>query len=195
MSAAPADAENSQATQQDKLPRAFTRRLAAGERVVFSGRGHGYDLAFEHFAIPGIFVAAYIAWASVNGHVPGAPDTIVAILFALFSFGIIVAVGFSLIAGSNGAWFAVTDRRMLYRRSGPLEMAFALTGPSDRYGWRIRTLRVTGTKDRGSIKLHPMLALPSNGPVLLAGVEKPLEVAQLIKNTLNLDLPIEDRTK
>jgi len=195
MSAAPTDPGNSHAAQLDKLPRAFTRRLAVDERVILSGRGRGFDLAFEHFAIPGFFAAAYLAWANPKGYGPGAADMIAAILFALFSFGIIAAVGFSLIAGSNGAWFALTDRRLLYRRSGPLEMAFALTGPSDRYGWRIRTLRVSGTKDWGSIKLHPMLALPSNGPVLLAGVDKPFEVAQLIKNTLNLDLPIEDHTK
>ena len=37
MSAAPADPGNSHAAQLDKLPRAFTRRLAVDERVILSG--------------------------------------------------------------------------------------------------------------------------------------------------------------
>lgn len=55
---------------------------------------------------------------------------------------------------------------------------------------------VTGTKQRGHIRLN---RAPQNTraypPYILFNAERPLEIAALIKQTLNIDQPIEDRTK
>jgi hypothetical protein len=55
---------------------------------------------------------------------------------------------------------------------------------------------VTGTKERGHIRLN---TAPQNTraypPFVLFNAERPLEVAQLIKKTLKIDQPIEDKTK
>lgn len=55
---------------------------------------------------------------------------------------------------------------------------------------------VTGTKQRGHIRLN---TAPQNtrayAPYILFNAERPLEVAALIKKTLKIDQPIEDRTK
>ena len=55
---------------------------------------------------------------------------------------------------------------------------------------------VTGTKQRGHIRLN---RAPQNTraypPFILFNAERPLEVAELIKRTLKIEQPIEDRTK
>jgi hypothetical protein len=55
---------------------------------------------------------------------------------------------------------------------------------------------VTGTKQRGHIRLN---RAPQNTraypPFILFNAERPLEVADLIKRTLKIDQPIEDKTK
>lgn len=59
-----------------------------------------------------------------------------------------------------------------------------------------RPIIVTGTKQRGHIRLN---RAPQNTraypPFILFNAERPLEVAELIKRTLKIDQPIEDRTK
>lgn len=55
---------------------------------------------------------------------------------------------------------------------------------------------VTGTKERGHIKLNrPIGKIRAYPPFILFNAERPLELAQLIKTTLKIDQPIEDRTK
>ena len=55
---------------------------------------------------------------------------------------------------------------------------------------------VTGTQQRGHIRLN---RAPQNTraypPFILFNAERPLEVAELIKRTLKIDQPVEDRTK
>lgn len=55
---------------------------------------------------------------------------------------------------------------------------------------------VTGTKERGHIRLN---RAPQNTraypPFILFNAERPLEVAELIKKTLKIDQPIEDKTR
>ena len=55
---------------------------------------------------------------------------------------------------------------------------------------------VTGTKERGHIRLN---RAPQNTraypPFILFNAERPLEVAELIKRTMKIEQPIEDRTK
>ena len=55
---------------------------------------------------------------------------------------------------------------------------------------------VTGTKERGHITLNrPVGKIRAYPPFILFNAERPLELAQLIKSTLKIDQPIEDRTK
>lgn len=58
------------------------------------------------------------------------------------------------------------------------------------------TIIVTGGKQRGHIRVN---SAPQNKraypPYVLFNADKPLEVAALIKKTLKIDQPIEDRTK
>jgi hypothetical protein len=67
-----------------------------------------------------------------------------------------------------------------------------------RYGGAIHMLRVTGHRERGSLRLqsqfvgHTVLRLPG---IRLTGIDNPLEVAALIKSTLGLPVAIEDRTR
>lgn len=55
---------------------------------------------------------------------------------------------------------------------------------------------ITGTKERGHIRLNrgsqKMHAYP---PFIIFNAEKPLEVAEKIRKTLQITMPIEDRTK
>ncbi len=55
---------------------------------------------------------------------------------------------------------------------------------------------VTGTKERGHIKLNRSIGkVRAYPPFILFNAERPLELAQLIKTTLKIEQPIEDRTK
>lgn len=55
---------------------------------------------------------------------------------------------------------------------------------------------VTGTKERGHITLNrPVGKIRAYPPFILFNAERPVELAQLIKSTLKIDQPIEDRTK
>ena len=55
---------------------------------------------------------------------------------------------------------------------------------------------VTGTKERGHIKLNrPVGKVRAYPPFILFNAERPLELAEKIKRTLKIDQPIEDRTK
>jgi hypothetical protein len=55
---------------------------------------------------------------------------------------------------------------------------------------------VTGTKERGHIKLNRSIGkVRAYPPFILFNAARPLELAKLIKSTLKIDQPIEDRTK
>ena len=55
---------------------------------------------------------------------------------------------------------------------------------------------VTGTKQRGHIRLNRSAGrVRAYPPFILFNAERPLEVAELIRKTLRIEPPIEDRTK
>lgn len=55
---------------------------------------------------------------------------------------------------------------------------------------------VTGTKERGHVKLNRSIGkVRAYPPFILFNAERPVELAQLIKKTLKIDQPIEDRTR
>lgn len=55
---------------------------------------------------------------------------------------------------------------------------------------------VTGTKERGHIKLNRSVGkVRAYPPFILFNAERPLELAALIKSTLEIDQPIQDHTK
>jgi hypothetical protein len=61
----------------------------------------------------------------------------------------------------------------------------------------IRKIRITGNRQTGSVQLRSMgdRDHPAGDSMSLTGIERPLEIAALIKSTLKLDLPIEDLTR
>lgn len=94
---------------------------------------------------------------------------------------------------SGRCLYGLTGRRLLY--SGLLDLSLGRDGGS---GGAIYMLRVTGGPERGDIQLQSRFIRPSawaTSGLVLKGVDRPLDVAQLIKSTPGLDgVQIEDRT-
>ena len=89
--------------------------------------------------------------------------------------------------------------KMNFASASTLALIAACAAPSlvhAQEGGNVDAIIVTGTKERGHIKLNrPAGRIRAYPPFILFNAERPLELAQLIKTTLKIDQPIEDRTR
>jgi len=171
----------------------ITRVLESGEQIIRTGRGRGLSLTVTECVLLGLFALLFGA-GIVRAIETGVPfnlawAAVMAIIVPLIIWG--------AAAKSHGSVWALTNRRLLFvcgpNPSWPMNWAWSLSNRRP-YAPRIRELTVTGGKDHGRIALRGMSW--GNVPaVTLTGVDRPLELAALIKSTLALDLPVEDYTR
>jgi hypothetical protein len=167
-----------------------------GELVVWTGRAKGVRLDTFNVAVSiilgsSLFYALRLLLFTVDW-VYQSPPLIALGFAAFFSFFAVLSLVYIIFAPSFEV-IALTNYRVV--------IAHTFFSPLHRHAGRagdplppITEIRVTGTPRRGRIKLRG-LRLFVAPPIVLTGVSKPLELAALIKSTLALDLPIQDRTR
>jgi hypothetical protein len=174
----------------------FLRWFAPGERVIWAGRSRGFDFSTQQWLVLAIYVLVAIVPVgfAISGRgtsIPWLRDLGLAVFAAIWLFGLIHA-WWTLVTSPFNAEAVLTDRR-LYIRKGMIRRPIRrLGGPADRISLRIRMLRLTGPADAPLLHLRGFMS-NYTGSVALR-IDQPYERAQLIKSTLNLAIPIKDRT-
>jgi hypothetical protein len=171
----------------------ITRVLEPGETIIRTGRGRGLNLTVLEGVLLGVFALVFSVAIGIAIQ-SGKPFNLVwAAAMAL----VVPLIVLGAAAKSHGSVWVLTNRRLLFVGGpNPNWLPNYAWGLSNRrpYAPRIHELIVTGGKDRGRITLRGM-SWSSEPAVTLTGVDRPLELAALIKSTLALDLPIEDYTR
>jgi len=174
---------------------AFDVTLRPGEQIIWSARSRGRDFSGEHFVVPGLCMAlgAFSLWWIMTGrNGPDSPTFPAGLmLWALAWFGGFGWLCWSLVHAPDNSAAVLTNQRLFFRPAMWPHYIACFGRRSDPYLRPIRMLRLIGRKQRPLLKLHGMFFVRT-GPVVL-GIDRPLEIAQLIKSTLKLDLPVEDR--
>lgn len=174
----------------------FMRWFAPGERVIWYGRSRGFNFTSQQFLILAIYLAVGAIPTWVWFFNTDADQRLVKDI----AFG---AIGIVWLLGLTHAWWkqvtapflaeaVLTDRRLYVRKGVFRRKVRRYGGARDTISYRIRLLRLTGKQDRALLKLRGFMA-NTTGPVMLR-VENAQAVAELIKATLHLDVPIRDRT-
>jgi hypothetical protein len=189
-------------SKASRPPLLLCDRLGEGESLIWWSRGSGGALGYPHgflailLVLMGIY--GFVSMPVQEGLVQEGLET-----FRLLSlFPPILLAGFfllpPLVRGAQDEIYGLTQQRVIYVGVFPY-LFFSVGGGDRRNSGASLMLRVTGNRERGNIRLRGILSELtwfSHRPQLrLSGIERPLEIARLIKSTLNLDLPIEDRTR
>lgn len=193
--------QSHRASAPEAVHPALRAALEPGERVIRTGQGKGASLSDVEGAVLGIVLigGGYSLYDSATG-----ADANMTPIMATLVFVIVVAflcfVGWTRAVISDGAHYALTDRRVLFLGRLPLPApgwwnnpVRSLSGQKLQRDFLIRKLVIHGRKTRGRITLRGPTSdhCPA---IILTGVAHPRELAELIKSTLNLSLPIEDYT-
>jgi hypothetical protein len=172
------------------------RWFAPGERVIWYGRSKGFNFTSQQFVILAIYaaIAAVPLWVWLFIHDPEhqvQKDIGIAVIGTVWVLGLIHA-WWKQVTAPFLAEAVLTDRRLYVRKGVFRRKIRRYGGQRDKISYRIRLLRITGKQNRALLKLRGFMA-NTTGPVMLR-VENPVHVAELIKDTLHLTLPIKDRT-
>jgi hypothetical protein len=174
----------------------FMRWFAPGERVIWYGRSRGFNFTSQQFLILAIYAAigAFPTWVWFFNTDPDerlAKDIAFGVIAAIWLVGLVHA-WWTQVTAPFLAEAVLTDRRLYVRKGVFRRQIRRYGGARDKISYRIRLLRLTGRQDRALLKLRGFMA-NATGPVMLR-VENPAQVAELIKDTLHLDVAIRDRT-
>ncbi len=187
----------------DKLITGLRAEMHKNEHVLWQGRGSGR--AFNMFSQAlllrfGLIVIAFAVavWWMLDNPNPAnnwLAGVLVAILvgrFALFFW--------QSSATPKRQAAMLTNRRLLsvdiLRPDTNWTISPGGEGRADGHHVAPHPIIVTGTKERGHIKLNrPAGKIRAYPPFILFNAERPIELANLIKTTLKIDQPIDDRTK
>jgi hypothetical protein len=170
----------------------FTHFFAPGERVVWAGRSRGLDFGPDQLIVLAAFLAVGVfplmAW--LFAHFGPIRLTALIAFGLVWTYGLLHALWTLTFSTLNQA--VLTDRN-LYIRSGLVRRRIRRFGlKRNKLTHKILMLRLTGPAARPLLRLR---GAGSNytGPISLR-IDKPFDVARLIKATLHLPLPIEDHT-
>jgi hypothetical protein len=174
----------------------FIRWFAPGERVIWHGRSKGFNFTSQQFVILAIYgaIGALPTWVWVFNTDPDQrliKDTAFIVIAMIWGVGLVHAWWIQVTAPFL-AEAVLTDRRLYVRKGVFRRQIRRYGGARDKISYRIRLLRLTGRYDRALLKLRGFMA-NATGPVMLR-VENPAHVAELIKATLHLEVPIRDLT-
>lgn len=187
----------------DKLLPGLRGQLQKDEHVLWQGRGSGR--AFNAFnrnmlirfglLIVAVGLAIFLMLDNRNPEYNWVAYVLVALLLARLGW----FVWQTSATPSRQAAMLTTHRVVsvdLLRPMTNWTVAIGGEGRADGKHAAPHPIVVTGTKARGHIRLN---AAPQNKraypPFILFNTERPVEVAELIKTTLQIDQPIEDRTR
>jgi hypothetical protein len=178
---------------QEMPPRALRQRLRADEQLLWwsSGRGSTFDRGSWAVVVVALGFLLLVS-AIVRDNAALSRDFLVFAMVILGALAILRAI-----VGARFEVYGLTGERVIFIPGPPSPLRYSVGRDGGSAG-AIHMLEVTGSRKRGSIRLqaafgaHSMLKVR---PVRLTGIERPLEVAKLIQSTLDLPVPIEDRTR
>ena len=177
---------------QDIPPAVLRERLRVDETLVWWSRGCGSTFDRGSWLIVASLVALLLLLLSV----PGATRLVVELLpIALIL--VVVLVVLRGITGARNEVYGLTGGRLLFLFGPPVPICLDLRRDGGSAG-APSMLEVTGTRERGTLRLQSAVGLHSYWrlrPVRLTGIDRPIEVANLIKATLDLPIEVEDRTR
>jgi hypothetical protein len=195
----------SDASSRFDLPEPIRDALLPHERIVWAQRGKGCRWPLIYTALP-VLQAAFTAFAvyllqEANPGTPAATRLFI-LLFGIAAVGLILLQGARIVFGPARETYVLTDHRVIncsmFLR--PMVRSLTVRSVTGEAEFPITRIAIWGRRGRGWI----MLRADSNegrwqkGAVnitSLVGVERPLEVASLIRTTLNLNFEIEDHTR
>ncbi|MEM1152046.1 MAG: hypothetical protein AAGI03_16120 [Pseudomonadota bacterium] len=177
-------------------------KLAQNERLIWWSRGSGRTLDATVVSMILLTITVWAVFISVMTiqNISLALDDITLELFcgfALFNLPLIFGlVRFFL--GAKLEVYALTDSRVLAYQSWCPFIGKSVVAHADHL-WRppIKRLEVSGTNTLGRVRMRGLEGRDhrSASPFILRGIDNPLEVATTIKQTLNLNLTLKDKTQ
>jgi hypothetical protein len=187
----------------EKLLQGLRGQLQKDEHVLWQGRGSGRALnAFSRsllirFALLA-FGAGLLIFLMLDNRNP-AYNWVAWVLLALLLFRVGLFVWQTSATPSRQVAMLTTQRVVsvdILRPMANWAIAHGGEGRADGKHVPPQPIIVTGVKTRGHIRLnHAPQNKRAYPPYILFNAENPLAVAEQIKKTLQIDQPIEDRTK
>ncbi len=177
---------------EDLPPPALREKLRPNETILWWSRGKGSTLDERtSWFVPLVCTASgALLLAALPGEIGRWSATLgFAIAIAVVIYRLFAAAGLEL--------YALTNDRVLFIPGAPPVLCFSLHRDGGSAG-AISELLVTGKRDKGHLRLQSAFGRHStfrHRPIRLTGIKRPLEVAALIKATLHLPMPVEDRTR
>lgn len=187
-----------------RLPAVALEAMYPDESIIWMQRGQGWRWPLI-YTVPPVFFAACVAamcWLVARYDPPLFALTVIMLFVAapLWAFAALRPI-----IGPAYEFYILTDIRVLHCIDLVTRSTWSLChqhsfGPDD---LPITSISVWGRRDRGWIMLRSDFNASQIGfrfrltahPSSLVGVERPLEVAALIKSTLSLPFEIEDHTR
>jgi hypothetical protein len=187
------------------LPDAVREVLLPDERVIWTQRGKGarWPLLYWLPSLAAIAATSFIfyMWVTADPAV-GASQLVFLSLFGAFGSGLFALIGARIVFGPWRETYVLTDLRFIHCSTffKPIVRSLVKDSVTGEGELAITYITVWGRQQRGWIMLRPdwytdRWARNSFGMTGLVGVERPLEIAALIKSTLALDFEIEDHTR
>ncbi|MEZ5936857.1 MAG: hypothetical protein R3C52_01400 [Hyphomonadaceae bacterium] len=197
------------------LPRAIAEGIWPNETVVWAHRGRGLRFTGHIVAQSALLFMLYPAIVALYLLGTAASRT----SWADVTFGAMVVLPlwawqvFRLLRNMAGPAFetyALTNKRVIHHTGFPFPDTQSLdrTPDPDNERLHISCLKAQGQRSRGSVRLRDSYLVHwsrrwppwrydrnTRRDFTLEGVDRPLELTQLIKTTLNLPYPIEDHTR
>lgn len=192
-----------QVINRSDLPDVALDAMFPDEPVIWAQRGHGLRWQLI-YTVPPVFYFSLVALmyaliAEANPVLGMTALLMLVVAVPLWAFGMLRPI-----FGPPYEHYVLTDKRLLHCTDLITRSTWALTynTPLGADDLPITYITVWGRRERGWIVLRSELNRShkwefrlTNHPSSLVGIERPLEVAKLIKSTLNLPFEIEDRTK
>ncbi|MBK8837973.1 MAG: DUF1772 domain-containing protein [Hyphomonadaceae bacterium] len=187
----------------EKLLTGLRTELQKNEHVIWQGRGSGraFNALHRGMLIRGglLLVAALAVGYLLFDNRNPSFNWVAWLLIALLVIRLVIFVWFSSKTPSRQVAMLTTQRLFSIDQLRPeIRWSIERGGQGRAEGDHLdpHPIVVTGTKERGHIKLNTTpRKVRVYPPFVLFNAEHPLELAEKIKQTLKIDQPIEDRTK
>jgi hypothetical protein len=165
--------------------------LEADERVIWRGLGSGFDHHPYLAALLGVIAVIAIVWAWPKMpldqiRLPELQPVVGALMFILILGTFYQRAGY---AKRQRHFYTLTDRRLFIFVSGQQTPPVSLARTDGKLGHGIAAIAIETRVSASDIKIF---VTGSDVPYVLYGIDKPLEVASLIKSTLGLGIDIQE---
>lgn len=188
------------------LPDAVCGALLPHEQVIWAQRGNGCRWPLAYLAGPLLHIVLVAFAAYMFGNTPNA--TASGQLFMPLCLAILLAIMLVLharvIFGPASETYVLTNLRMIHCNAflAPVVRSLTQTSVTGEQEFLITRVAAWGRRERGWLMLRadearsaPFSFILHPAITSLVGIDRPLELAALVKETLKLDFEIEDHTR